>query len=157
MEDCASPLPWSSVFGSSLYFSSVCVASLIRIYYITFLKSGDYTWVIGKVFMWSSIEPCIGILCACLPTLHPLIRTVLSRVFGTSSARYVASRNQEATNKKTFIRRQRPLDWDETLLTTHDIQVEMSGVRRDHHTEDGHITVDMEFQIVEESNQLSKR
>ena len=107
--------------------------------------------------MWSSIEPCIGILCACLPTLHPLIRAVISRVFGNTSARYVGSRNQEATNKKTFIRRQRPLDWDETLLTTHDIQVEMSGVRRDRHTEDGHITVDMEFQIVEESNQLSKR
>lgn len=138
-----------------IYFSffSVCIASLVRIYYITFIKDGDYTWVIGKVFTWSSIEPSIGILCACLPTLHPLIRAVMSRVFGTRSARYVASRNQEPTNKKTFIRRQRPLDWDETLLTTHDVQVEMDGTRRDS-AQNGHITVETEFQMVEESNQL---
>lgn len=138
-----------------LIFPSVCIASLVRIYYITFIRSHDYTWVIGNVFIWSSIEPAIGILCACLPTLHPLIRSVVTRVFGTSSARYTGSKNKDATNKRTFIRRQRPLDWDETLLTTHDIQVEMSGVRRDHGA-DGQIVVDMDFRIVEENNQLSK-
>lgn len=25
--------------------------------------------------MWSSIEQCLGIICACLPTLRPLLRT----------------------------------------------------------------------------------
>ncbi|KAL2698842.1 hypothetical protein AAEP93_010230 [Penicillium crustosum] len=87
------------VCGILLIGGFVCVASLVRIYYITFLKSGDYTWVIGKVFMWSSIEPSIGILCACLPTLHPLIRSVMSRVFGTSSASDVLSRHAKGHNQ----------------------------------------------------------
>ncbi|CAG8893019.1 unnamed protein product [Penicillium egyptiacum] len=142
--------------GIFLVGGFVLIASLIRIYYITFLRtSADYTWVMGKFFVWSSVEPCIGILCACLPTLHPLLRLVIARMFGTSTGRYggVPKKKQEVANKRTFIRRPRPLDWDETLLTTHDIQVEMSGVRRDH-AEDGQITVDMEFRIVEESNQL---
>ncbi|KGO38802.1 Transcription factor, fungi [Penicillium expansum] len=144
------------VCGILLIGGIVCIASLVRIYYITFIRSHDYTWVIGNVFIWSSIEPAIGILCACLPTLHPLIRSVVTRVFGTSSARYTGSKNKDATNKRTFIRRQRPLDWDETLLTTHDIQVEMSGVRRDHGA-DGQIVVDMDFRIVEENNQLNTK
>ncbi|EKV11313.1 hypothetical protein PDIG_51500 [Penicillium digitatum PHI26] len=154
---CVNPFPDSQVHLTQklMIFLSVCVTSFVRIYYIHFLRAHDYTWVVGNVFLWSSIEPSIGILCACLPTLHPMIRSVISRVFGISSNRY-DSKKQETTNKRTIVRRQRPLDWDETLLTTRDVQVEMSGVRREY-GEDGQITVDMDFRIVEESNQLNKR
>lgn len=146
--------PQAKCIWLKLIYPSVCIASLIRIYYITFLRTEDLTWIVGEVFIWSSIEPCIGILCACLPTLHPLFRSIVSRMFRSRMGRYVqASRKQEAANKRTLVRRPRPLDWDETLLTTHNIQVEMSGIRRDH-ADDGQITVDMDFRIVEESNQL---
>jgi hypothetical protein len=114
----------------------------------------DYTWVIGNFYLWSSIEPSIGILCACLPTLYPLLRSIVARISGNSLRRYSeALRNQDTASKRIYIGRQRPLDWDETLLTTHDVQVEMSGTRRDN-AQDRHITVDTEFRIVEESNQL---
>ena len=39
--------------------------------------------------IWSAVEPCVGIVSACLPTLRPLFRTIGERV----SSRY-ASRNQ---------------------------------------------------------------
>ncbi|CAI7630001.1 unnamed protein product [Penicillium glandicola] len=142
--------------GIFLVGGFVCIASLVRIYYITFLASHDYTWHVGEVFIWSSIEPSIAILCACLPTLHPLFRLVISRLLGTDQKGYVAQEplhDPESAGKKTKARTQRPLDWDETLLTTHDVQVEMSGLRRDN-TEDGQIMVDMDFRIVEENNQL---
>ncbi|PWY89877.1 hypothetical protein BO70DRAFT_384888 [Aspergillus heteromorphus CBS 117.55] len=57
----------------------VCVASAIRIYYFTFITDVDVTWNLGNVFIWSSIEPSIGIVCACLPVLQPLFRTIINR------------------------------------------------------------------------------
>lgn len=141
--------------GLKLIYPSVCIASLIRIYYITFLKTSyDYTWVIGKFLLWSSIEPSISILCACLPTLYPLLRSIMACMFGTSSRKYSgALRNRDTASKRIHTGRRGPLDWDETLLTTHGVQVEMSGTRRDS-AQNGHITVETEFRIVEESNQL---
>ncbi|OQE39179.1 hypothetical protein PENCOP_c007G05044 [Penicillium coprophilum] len=141
--------------GIFLLGGFVCIASIIRIYYMTFLKnSPDVTWIMGDVFIWSSVEPSIGIVCACLPTLHPLLRSFIARVFGSSTGRYAeASSNQESVKKKIFVRRPTPLDWDESLLSTRDVQVEMSGVRRNH-SDDGKITVDTDFRIAEESNQL---
>lgn len=54
---------------------SVCVASLVRIY--TIVKMGDsidITWAIGDAMIWSNVEPCLGIVSACLPTLRPVLR-----------------------------------------------------------------------------------
>ncbi|EAW07002.1 putative integral membrane protein Pth11-like [Aspergillus clavatus NRRL 1] len=65
--------------------SSVCVAIIVRIYFITFLSSSvDITWITGDVFIWSSVEPCVGIVCACLPTLQPLLKSALNRIMGSS-------------------------------------------------------------------------
>ncbi|KXG53583.1 uncharacterized protein PGRI_006330 [Penicillium griseofulvum] len=140
--------------GIFLLGGFVCIASIVRIYYMTFLKnSADVTWIMGDVFIWSSVEPSIGIVCACLPTLHPLLRSFLARVFGISTGRYAkTSSNQESAKKKIFVRKPTPLDWDESLLSTRDVQVEMSGLKREHG--DGNITVDTDFRLVEESNQL---
>lgn len=48
-------------------------------------KSEDLTWNMSQAFIWSSVEPNIGIVCACLPTLRPLLRSWLPRWFGGSS------------------------------------------------------------------------
>lgn len=66
---------------------SVCIASLVRIYFMTFLKTSiDITWIMGDVFIWSSVEPCVGILCACLPTIRPLLRLAFQRLWGSLNA-----------------------------------------------------------------------
>ncbi|OQD90663.1 hypothetical protein PENANT_c001G09303 [Penicillium antarcticum] len=134
----------------------VCVASIIRIYYMTFLGSSvDITWIMDDVFIWSSVEPCIGILCASLPTLQPLLRLVIARVFGTSMGRYETSlqskQEAERKHKKANWKPAVPPDWDEALLTTNAGPVEMGPLGRKGSYE-GTITVDREFQMVEESH-----
>lgn len=43
----------------------------------------DISWNFGRGFIWSSIEPSLGIISACLPTLRPLIRSVFPSGFGS--------------------------------------------------------------------------
>ncbi|RHZ54472.1 hypothetical protein CDV55_100744 [Aspergillus turcosus] len=97
------------VSGIFLLGGFVCVASVVRIYFMTFLsRSRDITWIMGDVFIWSSVEPCIGIVCACLPTLQPLLRSTLRRVFGSSriARKFGASTFQEVElQHKSRIRR----------------------------------------------------
>ncbi|BCR98090.1 uncharacterized protein AKAW2_31409S [Aspergillus luchuensis] len=55
--------------------SFACVASIVRIYSVDeFTKRNDVTWTLGPVFIWSTIEPGLSIVCACLPHLAPLVR-----------------------------------------------------------------------------------
>ncbi|EFX01666.1 pth11-like integral membrane protein [Grosmannia clavigera kw1407] len=37
-----------------------------------FTKDEDVVWAMAEVFVWSCCEPCVGIVCACLPTYGPL-------------------------------------------------------------------------------------
>ncbi|KAJ5971519.1 uncharacterized protein N7479_001437 [Penicillium vulpinum] len=53
----------------------VFVASIVRIYFLSeFMKAVDVTWLMGPVFIWSTIEPSVAVVCACLPHLAPLAR-----------------------------------------------------------------------------------
>jgi hypothetical protein len=66
---------------------SVCVASVLRIYYLSiFVKAVDLTWVMGPVFIWSAIEPSLGIVSACLPHYGPLRQIVRSKLSSTFSS-----------------------------------------------------------------------
>ncbi|KAF5020905.1 hypothetical protein F66182_7057 [Fusarium sp. NRRL 66182] len=65
----------------------VCIASAVRVYYLDlFSKATDTTWMMGPVAIWSSVEPSIGILSACLPSLKPLLRAMRSRDVKSSSS-----------------------------------------------------------------------
>ena len=55
---------------------SVCVASMVRIFYLSKVATTDPTWTAVDPSMWSSIELCLGVVSACLPTMRPLLRTV---------------------------------------------------------------------------------
>lgn len=58
---------------------SVCFASLYRIITITRLvQSMDISWAKSDVFIWSSVEPSIGIISGCLPTLRPLLMYIIN-------------------------------------------------------------------------------
>ncbi|KAF2089745.1 hypothetical protein K490DRAFT_22081, partial [Saccharata proteae CBS 121410] len=64
-----------SILGIMLLGSFVCGASIARIYYLNELAHAvDATWWMGPGFLWSSVEPSIGIVSACLPTFTPLLR-----------------------------------------------------------------------------------
>lgn len=38
------------------------------------MSAGDMTWLMGPVFIWSTIEPSVAVGCAYLPHLAPLAR-----------------------------------------------------------------------------------
>ncbi|UPX14785.1 uncharacterized protein EKO05_0005257 [Ascochyta rabiei] len=62
--------------------SFVCFASMYRIITIARLvQSRDISWAKSDVFIWSSVEPSIGIISGCLPTLRPLLLHILSSWF----------------------------------------------------------------------------
>ncbi|PWY66393.1 hypothetical protein BO94DRAFT_332575 [Aspergillus sclerotioniger CBS 115572] len=107
----------------------VCVASAIRIYYFTFVNDVDATWNLGNVFIWSSVEPSIGIVCACLPVLQPLFRTIINR--HANAPKRAAKKGvrfaPDIMSKINGDDRKQRRD-DEAVLTTTSIHVEMDSV-----------------------------
>ncbi|KAM0334941.1 hypothetical protein ACHAPQ_004706, partial [Fusarium lateritium] len=72
-----------SVICVMLLGSFVCVASIARIFYLWgFFQNLDATWWMGPSFAWSSLEPSVAVISACLPTLAPLFR--INRIGSTS-------------------------------------------------------------------------
>jgi hypothetical protein len=66
----------------------VTVVDVIRIYYLqqavtqgfaaARLGTGvDFSWNVSSAFLWSAVEVNVGIICACIPTLKPLITRIL--------------------------------------------------------------------------------
>jgi len=85
----------------------VCVASGIRIYEMDQLvKSEDFTWAMSQVFIWSCCEPFVGIICACLPTYAPLVRTLWRRA---GSSAYSGMPNTNTNNPSDRSRGTNPL------------------------------------------------
>ncbi|KAL2807800.1 hypothetical protein BJX63DRAFT_425109 [Aspergillus granulosus] len=89
-----------AISGIFLLGGFVCVATIVRIYTITKMKSSvDITWVIGDAMIWSNVEPCIGIVSACLPTLRPLLRHIPHfRGFFSSNQQSENVRNSKSLN-----------------------------------------------------------
>ncbi|RFU25224.1 hypothetical protein B7463_g11110, partial [Scytalidium lignicola] len=75
-----------SVLGIFALGGFVCIAGIVRVYVLAkMFQSQDLTWNMSQAFVWSSVEPNIGIVCACLPTLYPLVRRYLPKWFPGSS------------------------------------------------------------------------
>lgn len=75
-----------TVSGIMLLGSFVCVASIVRIYYLVLLQTAiDLTWLMGPIFIWSCVEPSIGVLSACLPVMAPLLRIIFRNWVSSSS------------------------------------------------------------------------
>ncbi|PGH02831.1 hypothetical protein GX51_04443 [Blastomyces parvus] len=87
------PLIWKlqmpttkKILVSSLFLlgTFVCIVSIVRIKFMGDLaKAKDVTFILVNIFLWSFVEPCIGIVCACLPTLRPLLQRWSRALFGT--------------------------------------------------------------------------
>ncbi|KAL4986518.1 hypothetical protein BDW68DRAFT_163138 [Aspergillus falconensis] len=83
----------------------VCVASIVRIHYLSvFMSALDITWLMGPVFIWSTIEPSVAIVCACLPHFAPLAR-IAHRSILSSYNSHSHSRPGLSSNKSRTFRR----------------------------------------------------
>jgi hypothetical protein len=63
----------------------VTVVSILRLQsLLTFAASANSTWEFFDVSLWSSIEICVGIMCACLPTIRMLLVKLFPVLTGSS-------------------------------------------------------------------------
>ncbi|KAH0426536.1 integral membrane protein pth11-like protein [Colletotrichum camelliae] len=84
----------TSIIGIMLLGGFVCVASVVRIYYLNGLfQNIDVTWWMGPSFAWSSLEPSVAIISACLPTFAPLFRMGRNKSSKSPSYPYAGERS----------------------------------------------------------------
>ncbi|KXG50591.1 uncharacterized protein PGRI_043580 [Penicillium griseofulvum] len=66
-----------TILGIFLLGSFVCVASVMRVVTLDIFND-DTSYSIMEAATWTFVEPCVGIICACLPTMRPLLRSLFS-------------------------------------------------------------------------------
>lgn len=76
-------VPGNSVYESELTTCrSICAAAMIRVWAIRNIDQTDVTWSYVRPLTWSGVEISIGITCACLPILQPLLQATFGSCFG---------------------------------------------------------------------------
>ena len=72
----------------------VCGVSIVKIYYAFVINNAtDATWYNLEIQLWTSVECCIGLVCACLPCMVPLLRMATNGFLTTTK------RSQEICNR----------------------------------------------------------
>ena len=68
----------------------------------------DVTWAIAVVSYLSTVETSLGIACACIPTLRPLMKRVMPAMLGSSSkdasSRQYANRVDRVVHDSTTLK-----------------------------------------------------
>ncbi|EUC27000.1 hypothetical protein COCCADRAFT_10268 [Bipolaris zeicola 26-R-13] len=97
---------------------AVCIISAIRLNMLIgpHYDWNDITWQIGTVASLSTLETSLGIMCACIPTLRPLLKRFSPRMAGSSGKGQSSTGNQFATKRETRFTSNGPLK----SKTTHD-------------------------------------
>ncbi|ATZ45899.1 hypothetical protein BCIN_01g05960 [Botrytis cinerea B05.10] len=157
-----------SVAGIMLLGSFVCVASIVRIYYLTLLTSAiDITYILGPAFGWSSLEPSVAIIGACLPTYAPLFRGIRNVGSNTGTSQK-GSHHMNLSQPQKFLKQQshfRIEESDEVELTNKKSYFQSMGGSRDGgslESDDGErssrdargITVTSQVQVVRDAANL---
>lgn len=132
-----------SVSGIMLLGSLVCVASIVRIRYLFLLTTAvDVSWTLGPAFAWSSLEPSIAMISACLPTFAPLFRSLRNKESNSGSNQNYMGRtggqknlgNQSSVGTTAAFRNTKTpyirFDDDEMELTAKTAAVETDSVSR---------------------------
>ncbi|KAL8766381.1 MAG: hypothetical protein Q9209_006815 [Squamulea sp. 1 TL-2023] len=73
----SSNAPFGPLTNALAYMGRTCVISLVRFVQLITNATMDATWSLGIVSVWSTAEPNLGIVSACLPTMKPLLRRVI--------------------------------------------------------------------------------
>ncbi|KAI7239764.1 hypothetical protein KC330_g1713 [Hortaea werneckii] len=112
-----------AVVGVFLLAGFVVVASIVRIIMLQKnTQSNDPVWTIAPVYIWSSVEPFVGIICACLPTLSPLFKRFWTAGRTQSSSRMTPNSENLDTisgSKNKHLRKfQRGMSADDEVMLT---------------------------------------
>ncbi|KAL5365586.1 hypothetical protein BJX96DRAFT_179979 [Aspergillus floccosus] len=107
--------------------SFACVVAVVRIVtMVPFTGSNDFTWYKVTIAKWCMVEINVGIICACLPTMRPLLVKSFPRIFSnidSASPQHTPRSDNSYPLKGSGKKPRRPWDYIsgvDTLWTTHD-------------------------------------
>ncbi|CAF9938197.1 hypothetical protein IMSHALPRED_000713 [Imshaugia aleurites] len=79
----------SGVFAVGAF---VCAASIVRAHAVATVSFTDRTYAYASTLIWSAVEVNVGITCACLPVLQPVLHTLFGKVLGSDHSDSSSSR-----------------------------------------------------------------
>lgn len=74
-----------SVLRSNLV-NSICIVSIIRLRALVYWTMQDGTYTNSRAILWTSLESCLGIICACIVVMKPLFGKLLPKSHGKLSS-----------------------------------------------------------------------
>lgn len=77
---------------------SVCIVTILRIISLLQLNFADLSYSIVTATIWGCLEPCLGIMSACLPVLPPL----LARIFKCTNLTWLRRPSTSPTYTSTW-------------------------------------------------------
>ncbi|KAL8731083.1 MAG: hypothetical protein Q9181_004429 [Wetmoreana brouardii] len=92
----------SVVFGMGLF---VCIVSILRLISLVTVSYTDITWTVTDPLLWSMLEPCVGITCACIPLMRPLLSRALPERFSRRANKYGEFQDSPSNSKGSSNRR----------------------------------------------------
>ncbi|KAJ8130819.1 hypothetical protein O1611_g2804 [Lasiodiplodia mahajangana] len=74
----------------------ICIISLLRVLWLVNLDLTDLTYGVGPGTIYSALEPILGVINACLPTIKPAVLRII-RIIIPSWANYAGSLTQKSS------------------------------------------------------------
>lgn len=98
--------------------SFACVIAIVRIVtMMPFVHSMDFTWYKVTLAKWAMVEINVGIICACLPVLRPLLLRVVPQLAGSKNSGADKQSDESYTLRNAVPRKKKGIrNWD--YLTT---------------------------------------
>ena len=82
----------------------VCITEVVRIYYIFKTENaGDTTWANAGVLLWTAVECCVSVVCACIPTMAPLLKHARGKNGSKSQYPWDIGRSVRSLGAKIFV------------------------------------------------------
>lgn len=87
------------IMGIFLLGGFACIASIVRIFYMHEVVAIDPTWTQVNPAIWSTVEPSLGIVSACLPVIGSAFRSK----FGSLPATSWLSRSKRSAQGNSYV------------------------------------------------------
>ncbi|KAI1075918.1 hypothetical protein F5B20DRAFT_558382 [Whalleya microplaca] len=144
-------------FGIASMFSLgilICVLSLLRVISILAWDLTDATYTTTGVAVYSILEPTLGVVNACLPTIKPAIRRLFVNVPLSSAHKSPRSTVQSVSVRTARDRKRLPLDDDAygVDFVRHEDNIPLTTINtrrvsHDHQGEEDTITITREWEV----------